>query len=485
MLKRSLSFFVFILVAFLAYLVFKTVTFHSKQISYEPVEKILIHDSVANHLAAAIRFKTISNEDHSLFEASHFLAFQQFLQNTYPLVNSHLERNIINEFSMLFTWKGTHDNLDPVVLVAHLDVVPVPEEDLGKWAFPPFEGIIDSGVIWGRGALDDKVSVIGILEAVEYLLRENYTPQRTIYLAFGHDEEIGGLNGAKAIADQLQRDGIVPEFILDEGFAITQGLVPGVLTDVALIGISEKGFASIKLKTEIDGGHSSMPATESAIQVISNAITKLQNNPFPSKITEPVKLFLNHVGPEMRFQEKIVFANSGLFESVIKNIYQQTAPGRAVVTTTMAPTMFQSGVKDNVIPSVATATINFRILPGTTIAEVVAHVKNTINDQRISIELSEFHSEPGKVSSTQSKGYGIVNQSIKEIFPEVITVPNLVIAATDARHYSNICDDIYRFIPIRLNPDNINTMHGIDERLPVENFKDVIRFYIQLIENCD
>jgi carboxypeptidase PM20D1 len=484
MLKRSLSFFIFILIAFLAYLVFNAITFRSKQVQHEPVVKIQIHDSVTHHLAAAIRHKTISYENHEEIDASHFLAFGQFVHDTYPLVNLHLERKIINEHSILYTWKGTDDSLAPAVLVAHLDVVPVAEEDMDNWTFPPFNGVIDDGMIWGRGALDDKVSVIGILEAVEYLLGENFTPQRTIYLAFGHDEEIGGLNGAKAIAEQLKMDGVAPEFVLDEGFAVTQGLVPGVLTDVALIGISEKGFASIKLKAEIDGGHSSMPATESAIQVIASAITKLQNNPFPSQITQPVQQFLKYVGPEMRFQEKIVFANSSLFESVIKSIYRQTAPGRAVVTTTMAPTIFNSGVKDNVIPSVATATINFRILPGTTIADVVTYVKNTINDPRITIDLGEFYSEPGKVSSTQSKGYGIVNRSIKEIFPEVIIVPNLVLAATDGRHYSNICDNIYRFLPIRLNPDNINTMHGIDERLPVEDFKDVIRFYIQLIRNC-
>jgi carboxypeptidase PM20D1 len=405
------------------------------------------------------------------------------VHDAYPLVNRHLNSKIINDYSMLFTWIGTHNDLAPIVLAAHLDVVPVPEEDLEKWTFPPFNGIVHDGVIWGRGALDDKVGVIGIPDAVEYLLRDNYVPQRTIYLAFGHDEEIGGINGAKAIADLLQTEGVAPEFVLDEGFAVTQGLVPGVLTDVALIGISEKGFASIKLTVEIDGGHSSMPATESAIQVISNAITKLQSNPFPSQITAPVKLFLDHVGPEMRFQEKIIFANSGLFESIIKNIYQQTDPGRAVVSTTMAPTIFNSGVKENMIPSFASATINFRILPGTSITEVVEYVKNTIDDQRIVIELGEFYSEPTKVSGTQSKGYAILNQSIKEVFPEVITVPNLVIAATDGRHYGAICDDIYRFLPIRLNQDNIQSMHGIDERLPVEGFKDAIRFYIQLIRN--
>ncbi len=485
MLKRSLSFFVFILVAFLSYLLFNTITFRSKQVHYEPVEKIPFDDSVAEHLAAAIRHKTISFENLDEIDQSHFLDFQQFVQNTYPLVNRHLDLIIINNYSMLYTWKGIDENQAPVVLVAHLDVVPVPEEDLEKWAFPPFDGVIHDGVIWGRGAMDDKVSVIGILEAVEYLLHENFMPQRTIYLAFGHDEEIGGIHGAKAIADQLKSDGVRPNFVLDEGFAVTQGLVPGVLTDVALIGISEKGFASIKLKAEIDGGHSSIPATESAIQVIASAITKLENNPFPSQITEPVQQFLKYVGPEMRFQEKMVFANSGLFESIIKNIYQQTAPGRAVVSTTMVPTIFNSGIKENMIPSFASATINFRILPGTSIAEVVEYVKNTIDDQRIVIELGEFYSEPTKVSGTQSKGYAIVNQAIKEIFPEVITVPNLVIAATDCRHYGAICDDIYRFLPIRLNQDNIQSMHGIDERLPIEGFKDAIRFYIQLIRNCN
>ncbi len=484
MIRNSLSFIFFIILAFVAYLLFNSLTFESKQINYAPAQKIEISGSAAIHLAEAIRIPTISHASPIDFDSAQFFAFNDFLKATYPLVHAHLQKTVVNEMSFLYKWQGANDALPPAVLTAHIDVVPVAEEDLDKWTFPPFDGVINDGVIWGRGALDDKVSVIGILEAVEYLIREDFIPQRSVYLAFGHDEEIGGLNGANAIAGHLESMGIRPSFVLDEGLSITQGLVPGVLTDVALIGIAEKGFVSLTLRVEIDGGHASMPAHESAIQLIAKAITKHQSNPFPARITEPVSLFLDHVGPEMRFQEKLVFANRRLFTPVILNIYQQSPPGRAVVTTTMAPTIIKGGVKDNVVPAMATATINFRILPGTSIAEVMEHVISTIDDDRVTVESGAFLSEPGNVSGIASEGYSIVNRSIKEVFPEVITAPNLVIAATDGRHYGNICDDIYRFIPIRLNTDNINTMHGINERLPVEDFKDAIRFYIQLIRNC-
>ena len=484
MLKKILSFIIFILVVFSAYLLFKTFSFKSKQINYEAAEIINISDSAIHHLARAIQIKTISPEDPQDFDSTQFYDFSFFMERAFPLVETHLEKTTINSFSFLYEWKGKNKQLKPVVLVAHLDVVPVPEEEIDEWNAPPFSGEIHDEILWGRGTMDDKVSVIGILEAVEHLIKEDFQPERTIYLAFGHDEEIGGLNGAQTIVKHMKEKGIAPEFVLDEGFAITRGLVPGVLTDVALIGIAEKGFASLTLSTELDGGHSSMPNEETAIKVIASAITKMENNPFPARITEPVQHFLEHVGPEMRFQEKLVFANNGLFKSVILGIYQQTGPGRAVVQTTMAPTVFNSGIKDNVIPSTASATINFRILPESSIDQVIQHVKNSIDDDKVEIRLNSFHSNPSKVSSTESKGYAIVNQSIKEIYPEVITVPNLVIGATDGRYYGEICDHIYRFIPIRMNPDNIKAMHGINENIPIDEFEDVVRFYVRLIENC-
>lgn len=482
--KKILSFIIFLLVVFTTYLVYNALTFKSKQLKFTPVEKISINNSSIHHLAEAVRIKTISPEDPKDLDSTQFHNLALYLQKTFSLVEQILVKTTINKFSYVYQWKGKNEELKPVILVAHSDVVPVPTEDLDDWTAPPFNGEIKDGVLWGRGTMDDKVSVIGILEAVEQLLSKGFIPNRTIYLAFGHDEEIGGLNGALAIVKHLKEKGIQPEFVLDEGLTITRGLVPGVLTDVALIGIAEKGFASLNISVELEGGHASMPNEETAIKVIANAITLLESNPFSPSITAPVQQFLEHVGPEMRFQEKLVFANSSLFESVILGIYQKTGPGKAVVQTTMAPTVFNSGIKENVIPSTASATINFRMLPGANIEAVIDHVKSTLEDERIKIKLTPFHSNPSSVSSTNSKGYAIINQSIKEIFPDVITVPNLVIGATDGRYYSEICDNIYRFLPIRLNPDNIKAMHGINENIPVDEFEDVVRFYIRLIENC-
>lgn len=484
MLKKILSFIIFIIVVFGLYLIYNTLSFKSKQISYEAVDRIEVNDSSIYRLAEAIRIITISTEDPSDFDSTKFMEFSWFLEQSFPLVSQHLNKTTINKFSALYEWKGSDSKLKPAVLAAHLDVVPVPAEELQKWVAPPFDGEIKDKTLWGRGTMDDKVSVIGILEAVEYLLANGFQPGRTLYLAFGHDEEVGGIHGAKAIVAHMKNKDIKPEFVMDEGFAITRGLVPGVLTDVALIGIAEKGFASITFTIEMDGGHSSMPNKETAIKVIAKAITDLEHQPFPAKITEPVQKFLGYVGPEMRFQEKLIFANAGLFQSLILGIYQQTGAGRAVVQTTMAPTIFNSGIKENLIPNKAEATINFRILPESTIEDVIAHVKQVINDERIQIQVNSFHSNPSQVSSTDSRAYEIINQSIKEVFPDVITAPNLVIGATDGRYYGAICDDIYRFLPIRMDTDNVKAIHGINENIPVDEFEDVIRFYVRLIENC-
>lgn len=485
MFKKILSFIIFILVVFIAYLLINTLTFKSKQIKYKQVEKIEISDSAIHHLSAAIKIKTISPEDPIDFDSAQFTRFSEFLSSTYPLVEKALAKKIINEYSSIYKWQGSNTQLKPVILAAHLDVVPVPEEDLDNWTSPPFSGNIQDGILWGRGTMDDKISVIGILEAAEHLLLEGHIPERTVYIAFGHDEEIGGLNGAQSIVNYLKQQGVAAEFVLDEGFAITRGLVPGVLTDIALIGIAEKGFASVTISVEMEGGHSSMPNAETAIKLIANAITILENNPFPAEITEPVQQFLEYVGPEMRFQEKLVFANNKLFKSVIKGIYQQSGPGRAVIQTTMVPTVFISGLKDNVIPSSASATINFRILPGLTIRQLMHRVSELINDERIQISLRDFHSEASKVSSINSPSYSLINQSIKEIYPTVITVPNLVIGATDGRYYEGISENVYRFLPIHMNPGNIKAMHGINENIPVDEFEDAIRFYVQLIQNCN
>ncbi len=485
MFKKVLSFIVFFLVAFVSYLLFNTITLKSKQINYLPAEKIDISDSAIHHLARAIRIKTISPGKPLEFDSTEFYKFNDFLTATYPLTSLILQKKLINNFSLLYKWEGKNKSLKPVVLVAHMDVVPVPEEDLERWTAPPYSGKIVNGMLWGRGAVDDKVGVVGIMEAVEQLVSSGFEPDRTIYLAFGHDKEIGGLNGARAIVDYLNKEGIEAEFVLNEGYTIARGLVPGVLTDVAQIGIAEKGFASIRLSVELGGGSSSMTNAEVASIVIDKAKTKLESNPFPPEITKPLRQFLRHVGPEMRFQDELIFANSDLFTSVIIGNFQQSEADRALIQTTMVPTIFNSDFTNNTNSTKVTATVNFRILPGLTIENLIHRVKEIIDDDRIQITLNDFHSEASTVSSTDSEGYAIINQSIKEIFPDVITVPNLVTGATDGRYYSEICDNIYRFLPIRLNPDNIKAIHGMNENIPVDEFKDVVRFYMRLIKNCD
>jgi carboxypeptidase PM20D1 len=315
------------------------------------------------------------------------------------------------------------------------------------------------------------------------LLKENFQPERTIYLAFGHDEEIGGENGAVKIAAYLQAQNVKADFVLDEGLVITQNIVPGLVKPVALIGIAEKGYLSLELTVNADGGHSSMPTKETAIGILSAAVSKIENTPMPAKFSEPVNHFLEYVGPEMPFFQKMAFANQWLFKNTIISKYEKSNSGNATVRTTTAPTMFNSGIKDNVLPGTATAVINFRLLPGETQEDVIAHVKGAINDDRIQIKKYGHYGEASPVSDVQSESFSNIQKSIGQVFENTISTPALVIAATDARHYSAVADNAYRFLPLICKQEDLKRIHGLNEKISIENFKDCIRFYRQLIIN--
>ena len=465
------------------YILFNTFTFPSKQISVEPAPEREIPASAKEHLAKALSIRTISNENPQDFDSAAFYQFREFVKNTYPLADSLLEVTYINEFSLVFKWQGSDPSLKPVILMGHLDVVPVATENLKKWTEDPFAGNIKDGIIWGRGAIDDKISVIGNLEAAELLLKEGFKPQRTIYLCYGHDEELGGLNGAVAIVKHLKEKGVEAEFVLDEGFAITQGLVPGTDKDVALIGTAEKGFVTLNLSVTMEGGHSSMPKEETAIDVLSGAVTRLKDNPFPAVITQPVQDFMTHIGPEMPFMQKMAFANPVIFKPLIVSSLEKKPSGNALIRTTTAPTIISGGIKENVIPYEAHASVNFRILPGTSIAEVKERVIHTIDDDRIEVKEGSFNSEAPKSSGVDSFGYETIHTTIKQVFPQVVVTPNLVIGATDSRYYYPLSDHVYRFTPFYLNNENIATFHGVNERISVKDFENAVRFYVQLIEN--
>jgi carboxypeptidase PM20D1 len=449
--------------------------------SFAQSESNNLNQSVIN-LSESIKFKTVSYTNQDNIDLLEFEKLHTFLEKAYPLIHKKLKREKINQ-SLLYKWEGKNRELKPIILMAHMDVVPIEKETQSSWLEEPFSGNIKNGYIWGRGSIDDKASVISILEACEKLLKENFIPERTIYFAFGHDEEIGGENGAKKISKLLEKNNIEAEFILDEGLSVTDKIIPKLEKKAALIGITEKGYASVELSIDIDGGHASMPDKENSITILSKAINKLNDNKPKSKITPTVKKFFENIGSEMPFPEKIIFSNLWLFEPLVINIFENTRTGNATLRTTTAITMFNSGVKDNVIPTQAKAVINFRILTGESSKELLKYVKDTINDNRIKVSFLSQINEPSEVSSTDSIGYKVIESTIKEVFDNTIVAPSMVLAGTDSKHYNKVSKDIYRFQPITLNNEDIGKIHGINERISIEYYLKSIDFYYKLMIN--
>lgn len=370
--------------------------------------------------------------------------------------------------------------------MGHLDVVPVEGKSEHQWTEQPFSGKVQDGYIWGRGALDDKSSVFGILEAVELLLQKNYAPERTVYLAFGHDEEVSGINGAIRIAAWLQQQGVQAEYVLDEGLVVLEQALPGLEQPLAMIGVAEKGYTTLRLTAKLpEGGHSSMPPQGTAIGILSQALVTLENEPFPAKIDGATAGLLRYAGPETWLPYKVLFANLWLTGGVLMGQLGKEPAANAIIRTTTAPTMLQGGVRENVLPTEATAVINFRILPGETVESVRAYVQETIDNERITVEImqEEFSSNPSPISATNTFGFEVLQRSMQEVFPDVVVAPALVVGATDSRHYSQLTNNIYRFMPVQLTKADLKRIHGIDERISVEQYKQMIRFYRQLILN--
>ncbi len=459
----------------------KTFLFRSLQLQTSGVN-VPVGDEVIAHLSEAVSFRTISYSSNSPVDSSAFTRYMDFIRKTYPLVNGKLNLELFNNFSMLFTWKGADSSLKPMVLMAHYDVVP--EGDTSSWERKPFSGYFDGTYIWGRGTLDDKVSMISILEAVEKLIKEGFIPERTLYLSFGHDEELSGEKGAATISEAFRERRISPEFVLDEGMAVTSGMIPMMKKPVALIGTSEKGYLTLKLTVNMPGGHSSTPEKESAVTVLTKALNDLLHNPMRPVLSEPVDDFIKYIGPEMPFYARAIFANKWLFKGILLNIYTGSASGNALVRTTMAATIINAGIKDNVIPTRAEADINFRILPGETASGVIAYVKKVIGDERVNLEPDEETlSEPTPVSSSDSDGFSFISATIRQIFPDAVVSPTLMIGSSDSRHFSIVTKNIYRFAPIFVTSEDMARIHGPNERTNVWDFKKGIGFYYQLIGN--
>ncbi|WP_372371190.1 M20 family peptidase [Candidatus Uabimicrobium sp. HlEnr_7] len=458
--------------------------FSSKQLSIE-VKELTINDRAINKLSQAVRFQTISYEDREKINTNEFKKFHTFLETSFPKVHQNLQREKINN-SLLYTWKGNNPKLEPYLLMAHMDVVPIEKGTEKNWQHPPFSGQVTDTHIWGRGTMDDKGMIISILEATEMLLEQNITPQRTVYFCFGHDEEIDGLQGARKVAELLKSRNVRLSFVLDEGLIVTQGIVPGIKRPVAVIGVAEKGLVNLELTVKTAGGHSSMPSYPSTIGILSTAIHKLENNLLPAKISGPARQMFDYLGPEMSFGEKMAMANMWFLKPIIISSLQKKATSNTLLRTTTAVTVIQAGQKNNVLPSHARAVVNFRIIPGDTVESVKEYVENTINDQRIQIKIaSKGAGDPSPVSKTNTFGFHTLQRSISQVFPEVIVAPGLMVARTDSRHFAIVCDNVYRFAPMLMYSDDLERIHGSNERLTIKNYKQCIQFFYHLIVNSN
>lgn len=457
----------------------KTLTFKSIQPKFKAIKTVSVSDSAVVHLQQGIRFKTVSSSDSAKIDSNVFLGLHQFLTKTYPLIHQTLQLEKVG-FTLIYTWKGKNPDQKPIILMAHQDVVPVEKASLAQWKTDPFGGIIQNGKIWGRGAADDKSSLFALLEATEKLLQENYQPERTIYFVFGEDEEAGG-KGVKAAAALFKSRKIKADWVLDEGGEITRKEIPGLQgRPVALIGTSEKGYLSMDLKVNLEGGHSSMPKAETAVDVLIAAVQKLRAKPFPASFSGSTGDFFRYLGPEMPFTSKMAIANQWLFKPLLFKIYEKSGGGNALIRTTIAPTILQAGVKDNVIPASASATINFRLLPGTSIYAVFKHVKTAINDDRVQlIKQDAFAEEASAVTTTQSSGFKHLEKAVVENYPGTLIAPYLTVGATDSRQMTGISNCILRFLPVT----DLEGMHGLNEKVGVEEYKQAIGFYYRLMKD--
>jgi carboxypeptidase PM20D1 len=457
----------------------------SRQMTNVPaLASMVVSDSAASHLSQAVRFRTVSFLDANLMDSTQFEKFISFLEKTYPLAHAKLKHQRVGGFSLLFEWQGSDVSLKPAMLMGHYDVVPVIQGTERMWKNMPFAGKISNGYVYGRGTLDDKSTVMGILEAVEQLLQQNYQPKRTHYLSFGHDEEIGGNNGAKNVAALLKSKNITLEYGIDEGGTVKTDGLAGLKKPIALVGISEKGYTSLRLTATGEGGHSSMPPSFTSIGILAEAIDKLQKHPFPASIQGATGAMFDYLAPEMPFVNRMVLSNRWLLGSVVMKSMISTPSGNATLRNTISPTMINAGIKDNVLPIEASAIINFRIMPNDSVQGIVNYVKKTIDNDKIVVEtLKKSDTNPSPVSDTASVGFKKIQRTIMGCFPNVVVAPYLVVGGTDAKHFASICPNMFRFMPVEFTDQDIKLLHGTNEKISIKDFKKVVQFYVELIKS--
>ena len=459
--------------------------FTAKRVETLPLpEEEIDEERAAKNLTAAIQIPTVSDPDEDKVDWAQFTRFHAFLEETYPRVAQTLAREVIPRASLLYRWKGTNPDLPPIGLLAHQDVVPAEETD---WEHPAFSGHNDGEFIWGRGSVDMKNHLICVMEAVETLLEEGFTPERDVYLLFGHDEEVvGSLNaGAKSLCNALQARGVHQlESTLDEGGAMLDVRAKGIIEAVlAGIGISEKGYVDFEIALSAKGGHSSQPPKHSALGEMAGVIRDLERHQFRAKMLPLMSELLDTVGRRLPYFLRLVMVNHKLLRPVLLAAMKTIPFAACMIRTTTAVTQAQGSPAANVLPSRAAITANFRILPGMTSDDVERHIRKVVRNKNIEVKKLKFN-EPSPVSSTEAAPYKLLKGLILDSQPGVIAAPFLVMGGTDSHYYNPICGNCYRYSPFLLDISLLLCTHAANERLPVAALGEGVRFFKRYIKKA-
>jgi len=472
-----------LLIFLIAFILVRTSPFLRPSEPVEPVElKEVDPDFVANHLAEAVRCATVSRSEVEATDLAPFRELRRVLESQYPRVHATLEREIVSDASLLYSWRGTNLELPPVLFCAHLDVVPADPGTLDQWEHEPFSGMIADDYIWGRGTFDIKCQVIALLEAAELLIADNFRPERSIYFAFGQDEEIGGTKGAAQIAALLAERGEHLEAVLDEGGGIMEGTIPGCESPVALIGIAEKGSLSLRIKAAAEPGHSAMPGKTTAIGILAQAISRVEANPLPARL-DFLRIVYSALGAAVKPVYQAAFANSWLFGRLLKRKLSADPTTNASIRTTTAVTMVNGGIKSNLLPASAEALVNFRLLPGDSVEDIAEYTRLVINDPRVTVEVDPLDArEASALTSPSGEAFQSMATAVRQVYPGAEVAPYLVLGATDAHHYADLSDQVMRFTPLLTTQDDLKRMHGINERVHVGKLARMVQFYMHLFD---
>lgn len=464
----------------------KAALFKPEKVEVPPMEDEKVDlNRFRKNLSDAIKFKTIADKEAANTDWAVFDAFHDFLKERYPLMHEKLELTVIARGSLVFRWKGTRSDLDPIALLSHQDVVPISEGTLDDWKHDPFEGVDDGEFIWGRGALDMKNHLIGVLESVETLLSEGFVPERDVYILLGHNEEVmcaTSENGATCICNYLKEKGVHLDAIIDEGGAILPVEVKGVINKhLAGIGVAEKGYADVEVAVTAKGGHSSQAPNHTAIGHLADVIKDIENHQFKAKMSPMMRELFDKIGRNCTYPARLVTCNLKLLEPALTKAMSFIPPAASMLRTTFGVTMASGSPQANVLPQRASVTVNFRMFPGQTVDDVLEHLHKVIKNKKVEINLLPGWKNPSAVSPTDTRSFKVIEKICHSMDDKAVVAPYLVMGGTDACHYQAVCENIYRYSPFLVSTSLLLTTHGTNERIPVSVMEDAVKFFKRYI----